>query len=558
MAPVMLPTQMGGLALSPDGRTVAVVEGHETGDVVLFDVHGKVLAHLPGPPRTKAEPDWFVGAIAYGADGSLYAGSSSGPLRRFEGRTGRLLRTYRGAPWSSDVALDAGSDGLLVTIGEKRIEAIDVRTGVRRWSSTIEGNRRSPCAWPVVSQAADRIYCGSYHGSIVERVRSTGQVTGRVLQTQRGNVGTLQVSADGSELVDFGATLQASIERWRIDGAGAVTRLYAPGKILMSGYGPSGDALIVAPRPPGGDWSRANFGASSVWQTASGRGSDSALQGLPSGSDGLLVRAGTLVAGAGDRVRLLDPRSGVMRTLTSIRKGANFLGPAVDGRLVLVGYEHRLEAVDPVADRVVGRSLPVRGYISAATATADLSRVVVTSYPTIFDKDAVTDLFDGRTGRRSSKPLTGWRVSATAGDVVALAAGPRVRVYDARTMTPRTELAGITAEPAGLQLSRDGRRLLATSRAGTASLYDTRTGLRLGDPIEVSASAFGPNGDLVSATLRPDGKAVAVTGANGVLVWNLDQAVLARAACHLAGRELTAVEWRTYLADGGRRHTLCA
>ena len=142
----------------------------------------------------------------------------SGPVRRFEGRTGRLLRTYRGSPWSSDVALAAGSDGLLVTIGEKRIEAIDVRTGARRWSSAIEGNRRSPCAWPVVSQAADRIYCGSYHGSIVERVRSTGQLTGRVLQTQRGNVGTLQVSADGRDLVDFGAAVagvdRALAHRW--------------------------------------------------------------------------------------------------------------------------------------------------------------------------------------------------------------------------------------------------------------------------------------------------------------------------------------------------------
>ncbi len=124
-------------------------------------------------------------------------------------------------------------------------------------------------------------------------------------------------------------------------------------------------------------------------------------------------------------------------------------------------------------------------------------------------------------------------------------------------MTPRTELAGITAEPAGLQLSRDGRRLLATSRAGTVSLYDTRTGLRLGDPIEVSASAFGPNGDLVSATLRPDGKALAVTGANGVVVWNLDPAALSRAACRLAGRELTAVEWRTYVADLGPRRPVC-
>ena len=363
MAPVMLPTQMGGLALSPDGRTVAVVEGHETGDVVLFDVHGKVLAHLPGPPLTQGGAGLVRrrDRLRPGRDavrrlvvGSSYVASTAAP----DGCCAR----YRGSPWSSDVALDAGSDGLLVTIGEQHIEAIDVRTGARRWSSSIEGNRRSPCAWPVVSQAADRIYCGTYHGSIVERVRSTGQVTGRVLQTQRGNVGTLQVSADGRELVDFGATLQASIERWRIDGAGAVATLYAPGKILMSGYGPSGDALLVAPRPPGGDWSRATFGPSSVWQTASGHGSDRALQALPSGADGLLVRAGTLVAGPGDRVPPARPahRHHAAPSPRSAPERASSARLS-DGRLVLVGYEHRLEAVDPAADEVVGKPLPGAG-----------------------------------------------------------------------------------------------------------------------------------------------------------------------------------------------------
>jgi hypothetical protein len=35
----------------------------------------------------------------------------------------------------------------------------------------------------------------------------------------------------------------------------------------------------------------------------------------------------------------------------------------------------------------------------------------------------------------------------------------------------------------------------------------------------------------------------------GILVWELDPAVHARAACEIAGRELTEVEWRTYFGD---------
>jgi hypothetical protein len=35
----------------------------------------------------------------------------------------------------------------------------------------------------------------------------------------------------------------------------------------------------------------------------------------------------------------------------------------------------------------------------------------------------------------------------------------------------------------------------------------------------------------------------------GILVWELDPAVHARAACEIAGRELTEVEWRTCFGD---------
>ena len=420
---------------------------------------------------------------------------------------------------------------------------------------SVRGNRRSPCAWSVVSQAANRIYCGSYHGSIVERVRSSGQVTGRVLQSQRGNVGTLQVSADGRDLVDFGATLEASIERWRIDGAGAIATLHAPGKILMGGYGPTGDELLVAPRPPGGDWTerrsaRRRCGRQQRVMARTGRCVLSRPMPTASSSG-----PGPSWPGQGTAYRLLDERTGAMKALTSIRPGATLLGTAVGGRLALVGYEQRSRP----STRQRTRSSASRSRCAATPPRRPRRRTCPasssTSYPTDFDKDAVTDVFDGRTGKRIAKPLTGWRISATAGDVVALAIGPRVLVYDARTMTPRTELAGITAEPAGLQLSSDGRLLLATSRAGTVSLYDTRHGAAPRRSDRGERLSVGPNGDLLSATLRLDGKGSSRSpGPNGVLVWNLDPAALSRAACRLAGRELTAVEWRTYAsALGGRR-----
>ena len=341
MAPVMLPTQMGGLALSPDGRAVAVVEGHQTGEVVLFDVHGRVLAHLDGPPLTKAEPDWFVGAIAFGPDGTLYTGSSSGVVRRFEGRTGRLLRTYRGSPWSSDVALDVGSDGLLVTIGEQHIEAIDVRTGARRWSASIKATDALRAPGRSSRRLRTASTAAAIHGSIVERVRSSGQVTGRVLQTQRGNVGTLQVSADGRDLVDFGATaggLHRALAHQRCTAPSAT--LHAPGKDPDERLQPDWRRGARSPldRPAGTGRERPSA------RRRSGRPQPVAARTarcVPSraAADGLLVRSGTLVAGPGTATACSTSRTGAMSALTSIRPGRD-------------PPRHRCRTADLVARRV--------------------------------------------------------------------------------------------------------------------------------------------------------------------------------------------------------------
>jgi hypothetical protein len=57
----------------------------------------------------------------------------------------------------------------------------------------------------------------------------------------------------------------------------------------------------------------------------------------------------------------------------------------------------------------------------------------------------------------------------------------------------------------------------------------------------------------VLGSLRPDGRAVAVSVPTGVAVWDLDPDHLATAACRMAGRNLTATEWSTYLGDIGPR-----
>jgi hypothetical protein len=57
--------------------------------------------------------------------------------------------------------------------------------------------------------------------------------------------------------------------------------------------------------------------------------------------------------------------------------------------------------------------------------------------------------------------------------------------------------------------------------------------------------------------VRPDGRELAITQDGGIAVWDIDPAHLARAACRLAGRNLTRAEWTAYLGDMGDFRRTC-
>jgi hypothetical protein len=135
--------------------------------------------------------------------------------------------------------------------------------------------------------------------------------------------------------------------------------------------------------------------------------------------------------------------------------------------------------------------------------------------------------------------------------VLVGALGGRISRYDLQTLEPVAELPGTRGQVERLEFSNDGTTLAASSADPAVSIYDVATGLRLGDPIP-SDTAETPVGFL-----RHDGKAVAVTMAGGIAIWDLDQATLRTAACQLAGRNLTESEWTTYLGRLGPYVATC-
>jgi hypothetical protein len=76
----------------------------------------------------------------------------------------------------------------------------------------------------------------------------------------------------------------------------------------------------------------------------------------------------------------------------------------------------------------------------------------------------------------------------------------------------------------------------------TVRLVDVATRAQLGDGIRVPLAEIG-------ASLRPDGRVLAVHSTFGVALWDLDPTSWEDAACRVAGRNLTREEWDRYVGE---------
>jgi WD40 repeat protein len=85
----------------------------------------------------------------------------------------------------------------------------------------------------------------------------------------------------------------------------------------------------------------------------------------------------------------------------------------------------------------------------------------------------------------------------------------------------------------------DDRNLLVSATSGAGQLWDVATGQQIGpnlptEPGTVPSVAPGRTIALVTA------------GADSTLLWNLDVTTWTAAACTVAGRNMTAAEWKQF------------
>jgi hypothetical protein len=189
------------------------------------------------------------------------------------------------------------------------------------------------------------------------------------------------------------------------------------------------------------------------------------------------------------------------------------------------------------------------------SASDDGARVVVSS-------EEGTILFDGQSGDRlgtieDDEFFNGWSqlvrlAIAPGGRLVAATTEGDVLVYDLETRQVLHTLSG-TRGFSEVSVDGDGSVAIATGRDHSVTLYDVESGEQIGDRIII------PDTEADVSAIRPDGKELAMGGGGGreFLVWDLDPEHWVRAACELAGRNLSPDEWKTYIGDLAEYHATC-
>lgn len=550
----VVPAVSGAIALSPDGTTLAVLR-REDGAVLLLDARdGHELGALPAsrepPPYSQGLLDVDSGAVVFDSAGRLYVGAHDGPVRVLAPRTTSVVRTLAVPSGAASVSL-AVSEDTVIAVGAATATDVALEDGSVRWTAVLPptGIWSLSCVSAAVSWTQGRLLCSSWDGVVTERDLATGQPTGVERDTQTGHFGPISVSSDGSTIATFGQ-VTPQITRWRLDGTGPVTRLVAAGQAPIGGFGPDGSTLLVgavADVPGGVPTGQA------VWDVAEDRAAatpDRPVSELLWGSRETPV---ALIDGDEEVFRLEVP-SGRLRPLRSVRGVETSLVPAGNDLMAVYLQGPRwVELIDPVADKVVGRPIPTPQYVFGMSAAPDGSVLATEQVDdTGLFSNSHTRFYDLATGAERPQALAGsWWTVVGDDDLIVTTMGSDVSVLRPDTLAPVREMASMPGSIKDVALSDDGHTLVATSTNQLAALYDPTTGIRLGSlihlPVRFSTRAY----------LSHDGTTLAVAGRDGVLLWDLSPADLAAAACHVAGRNLTASEWATYLPSLGSPRATC-
>jgi WD40 repeat protein len=563
------------LAFSPDGRFLASGSLHTDG-VAVWDVAG---ARLTQWLHAAGAVTWLPDSSAVVA-GRAEPGQPLGLFTGWDPQNGRVTFSVQTAvPAALSIAVSSdgkylalqGSDvGEVIRLADHRslvrlparvvsvvfaaddsVVGIDLDGVVRRWAM--------PSGRPLTDVSAARDLLAPDRIAISENgtVFAQAQEPGKILQLKLDGGGQrlpltafpgvatdMSFSADGRLLAVVGVNSPPMLFRYRVD------RLPQPQVVGYLAYDPTGRRLAVGSADP----------VVRIWDPQTS--SLTATLSLPTtgGPIGLAYSSGGTLAAAlsNGTVQIFDPQ-GKPRTTLRADDGFFASNPAFspDGSLLAVTVSP-IDQNDNEIDLQPGRPDVIvwdlrTGQARARLETPDQASISVAFTPDGSHLIAAANRSKGAgldaTGFLQDGRIWSWRTSDMSlqatrdlpqvgiaqlkispdGKLVAVAAGRRVEVFRADSLTPVRSVGPHPVDVRALAFSPDSRTLATTSKSEDdfARLWDTASG-RL-------TAELRDQGDATTLQFAPDGKTLAVGSGDWVAVlWHLDPDDVVRRLCAVA------------------------
>lgn len=570
----------GALAVNADGSTIAIAD-YRDGAVTLVTTSDWRMRGIAEETRAAVQ-SWQVyphsAALAFDGRGRLLVGRLDDRVDVIDPASATISSSMAVPELSAHAAMAVGDSGIAIASGAFGLIAFEPDRQQVRWSTTVpfpEG-----CNWLALSESMQRVYCGGRLGRIsVFDLAYGAPIPAEEIAPVDGEVGTIDVSTDGAVLTVISGS-EPVVSRWDLEGIGLGGRLVARGHLLAGPYSYEGSSIATAPQvdPPtvGVEIGRIMDGVLEgvvVMDTATGDVTyqfDKAVSDLGWARDGRLYARSE----ADGLFRIIEADTG--DEVGTIDLGADKLWPSTDGTRLHATRGGLIQELDPRTGDLVGEPWRVEGYPLWISVSPEGDRIAVTHsndgpspWETVDTSNLRLAILSAEDHRILSDDPTEIKAHVMLADGELLGMeGTRMGRYETDPLVGVGTIPGAAGGLALPSLSRDARTLLVTTDDGTALLYDTTTGIGIGEPFRTDDRAVA-QGILVDlegtelafpmpeGVLRPDGLEIALSTPEGVMVWDIDPEHQFEFACRIAGRDLTENEWRTYLAALGEPQSTC-
>lgn len=446
----------------------------------------------------------------------------------------------------SDVLLLADRAGGLITAGRGGATRIDLKTLELTWHRDVRGS--VPCVNGAALSEESFLCATGNGGSVREHDLATGAFTGREYPSLLDEVRWVDVLPSGEEFIAVVPNFSTSILRWRVDQLPSIARPIAEGYSLAGPFGDGGRLVIAIPRRefahallPGG--AVVDDGAVpplQLWDVRADRPVGPPHTVLTWASDTTVAH----VDGDGPWT-LENVATGATRTVGV--DDVQWIVPGADGSRAFAITPGAIVPVDPSTGEPSVGVVPISfaGEVSGVTEIPGTDRIAVLWWNDAAARDETT-VFELTTGEQVAHGLEYDLALLGMPDGSLLSANNTRLLRSDADLVPAGAMAKPGGSPVRLETDAAGRTVLVASLDQRLSLYDMRDGRRLGDELVVLEDP-----DLLWArgALGPDGETLVTSTADGLLLWDLRAESLLDAACARVGRQLTEVEWRTYIGD---------